>query len=100
MNRIAVLALCLCLTACSAAVSPPAATTPSAPSVPPPGSDTCSAAPYSDLVGQDATALERVLIMRPVRVIRPGMVITMDFRPQRINFEIGTDSRIRRVYCG
>ena len=61
--------------------------------------DTCGAASYADLVGQDATALERVLIMRQVRVIRPGSVITQDLRPERINFEIGRDETIRRISC-
>ncbi|PWG18436.1 I78 family peptidase inhibitor [Salibaculum griseiflavum] len=65
-----------------------------------PDQDSCGAASQGALLGQDATALERVLIMRPVRVIRPGMAVTMDFRPDRINFEISEQNRITRVYCG
>lgn len=65
-----------------------------------PGPDTCGRAPHVGLVGQDATALERVLIMRPVRVIRPGMAVTEEFRPDRINFEIDRAGRIAVIRCG
>lgn len=84
-------ALCV-LTAC-AQPGPPT-------TLPDPAEDSCGAAPHAALVGQDATALERVLIIGPVRVIRPGMAVTMDYQPDRINFEIGQDGRIVRIYCG
>ena len=70
------------------------------PSVPPPQSDTCGAGPYARLVGQDATALERELILRQVRVIRPGQAVTQDFRPVRLNFEVGGSGQIARIFCG
>lgn len=70
------------------------------PVVPPVGEDSCGAAGYADLIGQDATALERVLIMGPVRVIRPGMAVTMDYRPDRINFDISEGGEIARITCG
>lgn len=82
-----------------AACTDPALQTPTAPPVPVAGADTCNAGRHVNLVGQDATALERVLIMGPVRVIRPGQPVTMDFRPDRINFNIGTDNRIVSVSC-
>jgi len=61
---------------------------------------TCGADQYMGLVGQDVTALEKVLILGKVRVIRPDDIVTMDFRPDRINFMIGPDERIREVRCG
>lgn len=89
------------LAACSLeGVSPARPAQPSQPLVPPPGVDTCQAGPYARLVGQDATALERELILRQVRVIRPGDAVTRDYRPVRLNFEIGTDGRIVRIFCG
>ncbi len=88
----------LCLLAVLAACAAP--TAPPARALPEPEADTCAARPLADLVGQDATALERVLLMRQVRVIRPGMAVTMDFRPERINFEVGSSGRIVRLYCG
>ncbi len=92
--RLAVLALPL-LAACAV---PPSS--PPGPAVPPPDRDSCSAAPLARLIGQDATALERELILRQVRVIRPGDAITEDFRPDRINFDIGPDGTIARIWCG
>lgn len=82
------------LAACASAPQPPEP--PRSPARP----DTCGAARYENLIGQDATALERVLIMGQVRVIRPGMAVTKDYRPARINFDIGTDNRILRINCG
>lgn len=69
-------------------------------SVPQAETDLCDAGSYAGLTGQDGTALERVLLLGQVRVIRPGDAVTMDLRPERINFEIGTDGRIARVFCG
>ncbi len=79
------------ITACSTTV---------APSLPPTLEDTCNAAQYGHLIGQDATALEKVLLMGQVRVIRPGDAVTQDFRPDRINFGIDTDNRISDISCG
>ncbi len=62
--------------------------------------DTCGATELAWLIGQDASALERVLLLQPVRVIQPGMAVTMDYGPDRINFEIDTRNRIARIYCG
>ncbi|WP_420859599.1 I78 family peptidase inhibitor [Marivivens marinus] len=68
--------------------------------VPPPAEDTCGAAEFSPLVGQQSNALERQLIMRQVRVIRPGDAVTMDYRPDRLNFEIDSAGQIARIFCG
>ena len=68
--------------------------------LPPTIEDTCNAARYGDLIGQDATALEKVLILGMVRVIRPGDMVTMDYQPQRINFGIGADNRVKDISCG
>lgn len=64
-----------------------------------PVNDTCGAAPHADLIGQDATALERVMILGQVRVIRPGMAVTRDFRPDRINFIVDESNLIARITC-
>ncbi|MEL6959556.1 MAG: I78 family peptidase inhibitor [Pseudomonadota bacterium] len=79
-------------------VAPPSV--PTRPAVPPLDQNACDGAQFADLIGQDATALEQVLIMRPVRVIRPLTAISMDFRPDRLNFEIDATNRVARIYCG
>lgn len=91
------LALLVLLAACTI---PPGAVPDPGPPVPPPEEDSCGAAQYADLVGQDATALERVLIMREVRLIRPGQTVTMEYRAQRINFQIDAADTISRITCG
>ncbi|WP_026352155.1 I78 family peptidase inhibitor [Yoonia vestfoldensis] len=70
--------------------------TTSAPSLP----DTCGAGAYTYLVGQPATALERVLIMDVVRLVRPDTIVTMDYRPERINFMISDQEIIADITCG
>lgn len=82
-----------------AACATPLPQVPEGPALPPVAQDTCNANQYGNLIGQDATALEDVLIMRQVRVIRPGQAVTMDFRPERINFNIGADNRISTIAC-
>ena len=82
------------LAGCSATVMP------ATPPVPLPQDDTCNAADYATLVGQPATALERVLLLGKVRVIRPDQPVTMDFRQDRINFVIDGDDRIAAITCG
>lgn len=62
--------------------------------------DTCRAAAQSSLIGQDVTSLERVLLLGQVRVIRPGTVVTQDYRPERINFVIDSDDVITQITCG
>jgi len=102
MRYFVVLAV-LTLAACSGPTGPISSGAPAGPvagSFPTGMENTCDGERYGTLVGQDATALERVLILGQVRVIRPGMVVTQDYRPERINFEIGSDGRVARITCG
>lgn len=62
--------------------------------------DTCGAEQYAVLIGQDATALERILILREVRVIRPGSIVAQDYRPARLNFRVNADGVISELTCG
>ena len=82
-----------------AACAAPAPDAPSRPTLPAPSEDTCGALDYANLIGQDATALETVLIMRPVRVIRPDTAITMDFRQDRLNFNVDGANAITSIGC-
>ena len=82
-----------------------AACTPAAPTLivqrlPMGASDTCGASKYHTLLDQGATALERVLILGEVRIIRPSTIVTQDFRPTRLNFHIGPDDKIAQISCG
>lgn len=62
--------------------------------------DTCGSLPYRYLIGEKATALERVLILRQVRVIWPEDTVQENVRPERINFYISQDAIIQSITCG
>ena len=93
MRRAALLAV-FALAACG----PPAPTV--APRPEPQDLTSCNGGPYLGLIGQDEDALLRTLILRQVRVIRPGDTVEEDLRPARLNFEIDAASRIARIFCG
>lgn len=67
---------------------------------PSPVEDACGASGLQDLVGQSAKKLEVMRFGTTVRIIRPGMAVTMDYAPQRLNIEINAAEIITRVSCG
>ena len=89
MRALALLPL-LALAACVEPV-PPAA--------PEPAPDLCNAASMQGLVGQPSTVLRDMMLRAGTRVINPGDAVTMDFRADRMNIEIGTGGRIEKVAC-
>jgi hypothetical protein len=101
MRRAAPLALLWLLAACAG--SGPQAPGPIASAYQPPPmplEDTCGASPHAALVGQPATALQRVLIMRPVRLLRGADAAVPATMPVRINFVIDPAERIVAISCG
>jgi hypothetical protein len=68
---------------------------------PPVGPDlaTCGADALQGLVGQSASVLQTMKFGQETRIIRPGMAVTMDYRPDRLNIEIDRAERIVRVHC-
>lgn len=54
----------------------------------------------AELVGQEWQVLDTVALPDGARVIVPGMPYTEDYRPERMNVEIGDDGRIARIWCG
>lgn len=75
---------------------------PAPPDVPPPmpPEDACGASALQSLVGQPASVLQTMRFAGPVRIIRPGMAVTMDYRADRLNIEIDAGEQIIRVTCG
>ena len=88
----------LALAACS--TRPPAAPTSPVQSGSSGGEDTCGATPYRYLIGEDATALERVLILRSVRVNWPEDQLDGASKPDRLNFNINAQGQIVSLTCG
>ena len=66
----------------------------------PGGVNQCGALDLQYLVGAPARDLETMSFNKPVRVIRPGMAVTMDYSADRLNFEVDRSGRISRVSCG
>ena len=65
----------------------------------------CQAEAASGLVGRDPTPdvgaeAQRLTGARAIRWIRPGDMVTMDFRADRLNVEIGESGKIERFRCG
>jgi hypothetical protein len=60
----------------------------------------CRAPGLQYLVGQPDSVLQTMRLAGTVRIIRPGMAITQDFSPSRVNVQIAPDGRIARVWCG
>jgi len=82
--------------------------------VPPPGEDEeipvrgagrCDAGRVQQMVGRDATtALGTDARSRSgaasIRWIRPGDVVTMDYREDRLNIHLDARGRVARLVCG
>ncbi len=65
----------------------------------------CDAAPLTDLVGRvhdfDLHNLARQRSgARAARVIRPGDIVTMDYREDRLNIHLTAEGRVERFACG
>lgn len=85
----------LVLAACGPVAVPPAPERPVTSSP-----DTCGQTRVADLIRQPAVLLERREILDAVRVVRPGMAVTMDYLQQRLNIEVDEAGSITRTYCG
>lgn len=70
------------------------------PPIPAPGADACGAAELQDMVGGSRRMLETIRFAVPVRVIEPGMAVTQDYSPNRLNIFIGDDGNIASISCG
>ncbi|MEM1374028.1 MAG: I78 family peptidase inhibitor [Pseudomonadota bacterium] len=68
--------------------------------VPEEPSGTCGADRFQSLVGLSHDDLLRIEILGPVRVIRLGDAVTMDFLPSRLNIALDAGDRVSRVFCG
>jgi hypothetical protein len=63
----------------------------------------CGARGLQDYVGQSAAVVEGTSFqgaLGPVRIIRPGDVVTQEFAPERLNFRIDAAGLVAAVDCG
>lgn len=62
--------------------------------------ESCGASSRQDLVGTLASDLDKSLLPEVTRIIMPGMPVTRDYRPYRLNVYVGESGKIDRVDCG
>lgn len=96
---IAPAALALSLAACNGQTPPPAENPPIGAIEP-----TCNAEQFVSYVGtpaNDATiaAIQAKRGNKAIRVIKPGMAVTMDYRADRLNVDVDDTGTIKRFYC-
>jgi hypothetical protein len=98
MRRIALFAAAAMVASCAAA-----------PAQPPPHGQTpgheCQSAGLANFVGGQATTAVGAEILRvsnaaAVRWVQPGMMVTMEFRADRVTAWLAPGNRIERVNCG
>jgi hypothetical protein len=96
--RVLVAALALTGAACSYR-------TPPAESTPPPATPDCNAAPAQGLIGRPASPAlgaeaQRLSGARVWRWLRPGQIVTMEFRADRLNLRLDAQDKVERISCG
>jgi len=62
--------------------------------------DTCGASALSGFIGQPAEVLTAHLADRPMRVIGPDTMVTMDFVEGRVNVHTDAAGIVLRIDCG
>jgi hypothetical protein len=71
----------------------------------PPEDAACNAAAAQELVGRVgspalAGEAQRLAGAGTVRFLRPGQIVTMEYRADRLNLHVGADNRVERIVCG
>lgn len=61
--------------------------------------DTCGARRFSNLLGTPASAIDRSSLPARARVITPGMMVTQDFSPERLNIRVAPDGKVASLDC-
>ncbi|MGD9980054.1 MAG: I78 family peptidase inhibitor [Hyphomonadaceae bacterium] len=65
---------------------------------PPP--DTCQMAAHQNLVGTAGAEIDRTTLPPLARIICHECAVTMDYRAERLNIELGPDGKVVRLRCG
>lgn len=64
------------------------------------GSPSCPAAAYQVLIGQPVGEIHTDSLPSPSRIYGRGDMVTMDYRPERLNIVTGDDGTVVEVKCG
>ena len=65
----------------------------------------CDPAIFADYIGREATQelgaeMQQLAAAQIVRWINPDTMVTMDYRPNRLNIYLDAEGRIERASCG
>ena len=60
----------------------------------------CAADKLQHLVGQPVEAYDFAAEGKPLRILPPGSMMTMDHRPDRLNVDLDEEGVITRIWCG
>lgn len=61
--------------------------------------DTCGASRFHDLIGTPADQIDRSTLPPRARIIMPGMMVTMDFVPERLNIRVAPGGNVAALEC-
>lgn len=65
-----------------------------------PAPDTCQMAQFAHLVGTVGAEIDRTELPAGARVICHDCSVTMDYRADRLNIDLGADGKVTRLHCG
>ncbi len=65
---------------------------------PPP--DTCQMAAHQSLIGTVGEEIDQSTLPAGSRVICHNCAVTMDYRAERLNIDLGADGKVVRLRCG
>ena len=68
--------------------------------LPPTVSDSCGAGGLAQFIGRPVADLPDAGPWAALRVIKPGMAVTMDYSATRLDAEVDGDGRILKLSCG
>lgn len=72
---------------------------------PTPENRECNAAPAQGLIGRQASEelaweARRLSGARTFRLLRPGQIVTMEYRADRLNLHLDAQDKVERINCG
>jgi hypothetical protein len=96
-------ALCfwtLVLCGCQSSVPAPAVLVARPAVILPEISDTCGTADLDWLIGENYARLSEAALLGELRILRPGDKVDGYISPSRINAQLDSKGRVRRLFCG
>lgn len=100
LRSLLALPLAIVLGGCVSAETPPESPDPLKSARPVPPVESCNASQIQGLIGQPASVLNEMSLAEPFRIIKPGMAVTMDYAPERMNIHLDKNNLIESVTCG